>query len=178
LLPLKPRLNGAGEDRTPDLLTASQAFSQLNYGPLHMIRDRCLFPDLFQTVSLALFRSHNMNDNISEVKYKPVRFDLSLPLRGFYPQLFKPLIHRPGQSPRLRGGSARRYDEIIGYGRELGNIDNTDILSLLAVQETADTFNQIDLFLSYSSSLRSQVSFFSLCRSSNTGALSAPLRLC
>ena len=30
---LEERIGGAEEDRTPDLLTASQALSQLSYGP-------------------------------------------------------------------------------------------------------------------------------------------------
>ena len=49
---IKKLICGAGRDRTDDLLTASQALSQLSYGPFVVNRHRKL--NLFGTSKVAI----------------------------------------------------------------------------------------------------------------------------
>ena len=49
---IKNLICGAGRDRTDDLLTASQALSQLSYGPF--VVNRCRKLNLFGTSKVAI----------------------------------------------------------------------------------------------------------------------------
>ncbi len=52
------KIGGAEEDRTPDLLRARQALSQLSYGPGGVIRKTNYHAVIFENCPLAALRTH------------------------------------------------------------------------------------------------------------------------